>query len=358
MALISTRGQVILTPHKSRRITDYYKILGVSYNASQKQIDSAFRTLAKKYHPDSIKDTSSQARKSKAVEKFKRISDAYSILGNPNNRRKYNLLYKSTFGFRGNNPEEMELSLDDISEMDEEYHPDFDPREIYDELFNSSGKPRDGYYAENVSDKRFDDLANLDPHTRVRKEDRIDRIPLGVKPTYIVDDSKEIEGNIVRVGDSTTGYVVRSGPHSEHEKTNKWHKGDGNTPWSGKIDSREEGWKKVERSRGEHRHNAGKTYRYTDRGWQEDSDYNDDIDTPWNLNERRTHSNRFWRYKTIRISMPLLLVILILVIYLTIKYPSILSITLKMCCIGTLTVLFLVSVVGFVVSMLVRKRRI
>ncbi|MBQ6477052.1 MAG: molecular chaperone DnaJ [Bacilli bacterium] len=62
---------------------DYYKVLGVDKNASQDEIKSAFRKLAKKYHPDLNKDNPD------AANKFKEVGEAYSVLSDENKRRIY-----------------------------------------------------------------------------------------------------------------------------------------------------------------------------------------------------------------------------------------------------------------------------
>ncbi len=65
---------------------DYYKILGVSPEASQEEIRKAYRRLAKRYHPD-------RNRGSKAAEeKFKRIGEAYGVLGDEEKRKHYDRL--------------------------------------------------------------------------------------------------------------------------------------------------------------------------------------------------------------------------------------------------------------------------
>lgn len=62
---------------------DYYQILGVSRNASEKEIKQAYRRLARKHHPDlNPGDKSAEA-------KFKEINSAYEVLSSPEKRKKY-----------------------------------------------------------------------------------------------------------------------------------------------------------------------------------------------------------------------------------------------------------------------------
>jgi len=62
---------------------DYYKVLGVDKNASQKDIKSAYRKLARKYHPD-LNPNNPEAKKN-----FQQINEAHEVLSDPVKRKKY-----------------------------------------------------------------------------------------------------------------------------------------------------------------------------------------------------------------------------------------------------------------------------
>ena len=66
---------------------DYYAVLGVPKSAAEKDIKSAYRKLARKWHPDANPNNTKEAE-----EKFKEISEAYEVLGDPEKRKKYDVL--------------------------------------------------------------------------------------------------------------------------------------------------------------------------------------------------------------------------------------------------------------------------
>lgn len=65
---------------------DYYKILGLEKSASEDDAKNAYKKLALKWHPDRCKDSN---KKQEFEDKFKEISEAYSVLSDPEKKRSY-----------------------------------------------------------------------------------------------------------------------------------------------------------------------------------------------------------------------------------------------------------------------------
>jgi molecular chaperone DnaJ len=76
-------------------VQDHYKVLGVERKASQDEIKKAYRKLARQYHPDK------NPGDAKAEERFKQISQAHDILGDPDKRKEYDRALTNPFSNAG-----------------------------------------------------------------------------------------------------------------------------------------------------------------------------------------------------------------------------------------------------------------
>src|ERR1700745_3778032 len=74
-----------MAPQREWFEKDYYKVLGVSDTATEKEITRAYRKLAKQYHPDANPG---------AEERFKELSAAYDVLGDGAKRKEYDEVRK------------------------------------------------------------------------------------------------------------------------------------------------------------------------------------------------------------------------------------------------------------------------
>lgn len=111
-------------------MTDYYKVLGVNKNASQEDIKSAYKKLAKKYHPD-LNPGNAEAEK-----KFKEINEAASVLGDAEKRSQYD-----QFGTAG--PTASQAGYD-FSDFARHFGTEFDVDSIFDNFFGGRRRSHRG----------------------------------------------------------------------------------------------------------------------------------------------------------------------------------------------------------------------
>lgn len=85
---------------------DYYEVLGIDKNASDKEIKKAYRQLAKKYHPDLHPDDK------ESNDKFAEINEAYEVLSDPEKRKKYDMFGKNANFTQGQNFDPSQYGFD------------------------------------------------------------------------------------------------------------------------------------------------------------------------------------------------------------------------------------------------------
>ena len=124
---------------------DYYEVLGIAKTATQDEIKKAYRSLAKKYHPD----VSTEA-KEVAEAKFKEISEAYEILSDEEKRKLYNQYghdgVKNSFGQDGFSWDDF-TRADDISDIF---------GDIFGGMFGGRGRGRSRSSAQQGDSLRYD----------------------------------------------------------------------------------------------------------------------------------------------------------------------------------------------------------
>jgi molecular chaperone DnaJ len=95
---------------------DYYEVLGVARDASEKEIKAAYRKLARKYHPDVNKNDP------RAEEKFKEVAEAFAVLSDADKRAKYDRGGREAFGpgfdpFAGARTVDFDFGMGDLSDL-------------------------------------------------------------------------------------------------------------------------------------------------------------------------------------------------------------------------------------------------
>lgn len=113
---------------------DYYEILGLTKSATADEIKKAYRKLARKYHPDV-----NQGDKG-AEDKFKEISEAYSVLSDADKRKQYDSLGHDAFKSGGHGYDFSGANFEDLKN----HFGGFDFGDIFGDMFGGAGGGRSG----------------------------------------------------------------------------------------------------------------------------------------------------------------------------------------------------------------------
>ncbi|KAK9870999.1 hypothetical protein WA026_009959 [Henosepilachna vigintioctopunctata] len=129
-----------------RAAKDYYKVLGVSQNASNAEIKKAYYKLAKKYHPDVNKDDPS------ASKKFQEVSEAYEILGDETKRKQFDQWGATAEQMGGMGGPTGSAYGSQGFNQSWSYQSTMDPEELFKTIFGDAGFGK--------SNMKFDDFAD------------------------------------------------------------------------------------------------------------------------------------------------------------------------------------------------------
>ncbi len=125
---------------------DYYDVLGINKNASKQEMKSAYRKLAKKYHPDMNKDNP------EAERIFKEVTEAYNVLSDDEKRKLYDKFGHAAFdGSMGADPNQYTNSNDSFFWKDSaqngstEFHYEGNINDMFDDMFGSFFNHKNSY---------------------------------------------------------------------------------------------------------------------------------------------------------------------------------------------------------------------
>ncbi len=163
---------------------DYYKILGVAENADDKSIKTAYRKLARQYHPD-------VSQEADAENKFKEITEAYEVLKSKDKRAEYDELRKYGRNGRFQPPPDWQNRAGGGQEQ-EFYHGDFS--EFFNSIFGNAGGARSGFRGF----EGFTDGAHFNQNAKHKGEDIEAELAVFLEDT-LAEESKTIHYQIPHI---------------------------------------------------------------------------------------------------------------------------------------------------------------
>lgn len=170
---------------------DYYKILGVSEQASESEIKKSYREFAKKYHPDH------NPGDKVAEEKFKSVSEAYDVLSDKKKRQKYDAIRKGNFGNPFADSSKRGNPFGRGSQNDGSVNVDIDYEDFMRRFGNANQRSRFEKEESKKSEGYFDDIfGNLfNSDSRRKKEQTIREQPVIEEPQQTDDPFFKRKGN-------------------------------------------------------------------------------------------------------------------------------------------------------------------
>lgn len=157
---------------------DYYQILNVPKTATQQEIQKSYRRLARTYHPDINKEKG-------AEEKFKKISEAYEVLKNPEARKRYDMLgqnYERGQPFQEGGPwQNVHVEFGDLGNMGGGFSSFFE--QFFGDAFRQKQQRRSGYWQQPRPAQKMDEEALI--------EIALEEAMQGTEKEFLIQDSLE-----------------------------------------------------------------------------------------------------------------------------------------------------------------------
>jgi curved DNA-binding protein CbpA len=138
---------------------DLYLILGLAPNASMKEIRTAYRQLALRYHPDKQNSDMTEEEKQRAARKFTQLAAAYEILSDPVERQTYDNTRRRRNAAHHRTPHSHVHPFDDFV-----HHSGFhfhDPFAVFEQVFQNMQRDHDSFFSSSSS--LFGNRGNRDP---------------------------------------------------------------------------------------------------------------------------------------------------------------------------------------------------
>ena len=180
---------------------DYYKILGITKTATEKEIKAAYRKLARKYHPDLNPENKT------AELKFKEINEANEVLSNPENRKKYD-----KYGEHWKHGDEYEKAQNTKKQTSEKAYSNHEYSDFFDAMFGGSGAS--SRQSQNLKFKGQDFSAELHLNLKDVYTQKQQVLTINNKKIRLTIPAGVENGQVIKIkGKGSPG--INGGPHGD-----------------------------------------------------------------------------------------------------------------------------------------------